>query len=627
MPPARAYRNRITYPNKFLDLGSTYLPQDIKELISLCRSFYYGSPIIRNIVDKLSEYPISDIILKTDDNVMNGEDLKKRYNKILDEKINLRKILLEVGLNYNVNGNIIVSLNQDFKRQLKCNVCENLNDGDTVETFKIKLVNKKIIYTGTCPKCGATHAVFEIKDVPLTGADAINLIFWNPLEVDVEYNPWNGKKKFLYNVPRSTRSRLLTGTSQKDKYFLLTIPKIYIDAIEKNKAIELDVYHFGTPELAQDKKGLNVPVVVSVLKDYWYYQTMRRAQEAVLGEHVVPFRTIFPQPIGAADPFTMMRMDKWKGVIKEQVDLWKRDPNHIMISPLPLGSQSVGGDAKYLLLTNELRLIEENIINGFGAPTELIKGGISYSGSSISLRILENHFLSFRRDLELLLNTFILPKISKIIGLPPVEARFSRLRMGDDQQFKQLMFQLVQAGYFSLETYLDEMGFDADHEKRVLEKEAEWFNRVKEVRGRGDAEAQAAALIITSRAQVKAQEAAMQENALIQVKQQQAAQQGGVAPNITELANTFLSLKNDQEKKSFIKQLKASYGPEVFQQLVQYLQAYSEQEPDPEKAEEAKDKVDKSDKKVESSPNGTAKARKEMETNDRTRASKKTANS
>ena len=387
------YRNRITYPNKFLDLGSTFFPVDVKELIRLCRLFYYQFPTLRNIVDKMSEYPISDLILKVPEESDDKQELKKEYEQILNENIKIKQVLLEAGINYFVNGSVIMSLNQDFKRWFVCGACQQTIDGEKFEQFKVKYVNKKIVITGDCPLCKAKGAVLDITDVAIKNAEALNIIFWSPLELEVDYNPWNGKKKFLYNIPRSIKNRLLCINGKKDKNFLLEIPKIYIDAIETNQSIVLDVFHFGTPELAQDKRGLNMPVVVSVLKDIWYYQTMRKAQESILGEHIVPFRSLFPQPTGTLDPFTMMRMDKWRSFVKEEVERWKRDPNHMMITPVPVGTTSVGGDAKFLMVTNELRLVEENIIQGFGAPLELIKGGVSWSGSSISLRILENRFL------------------------------------------------------------------------------------------------------------------------------------------------------------------------------------------------------------------------------------------
>lgn len=619
----KAYKNRMTYPNKFLDLSSTYFPVDIKELISLCRLFYYSSPIIRNIVSKMSEYPISDLIMKVEENADKTKDVENIYNDLLYTHLKIRTVLLEAGLNYMVSGNNIISINQDFKRSFICSNCGATTDGMKFKEFKVRQVpisstKKKIQILGHCPRCGV-QAPLEIKDTPITDLTAVNIIFWNPLEVSVEYNEWTGKKRFLYTIPKKTRNRLLTALGSKDRDFVLTIPALYIEAIEEEQAIELDAYHFGTPELAQDKRGLNVPVIVSVLKDYWYYISARRAQEAIFAEHAVPFRSIFPQSVPGMDPFTMMRLDKWKGAVKEQIELWKKDPNHIMVTPVPVGSTSVGGDARYLLLTNELRFVEESIINGFGAPIELIKGGVSWSGTAISLRVLENHFLSFRKDLELLLNTFILPKVAKILKIPLATVRFSRLRMGDDQQFKQMLFQLVQSGFFSLQTFLNELGFDAANEKETVLKEAQWFNSLKNIQGEGAAKSQSMQQIILARGTVKAQEASMQETAYVRYKQQAAAAQGSVGSDIPSLANQFLNLATEEERRQFLLQLQVQpNGKERSTQLAEYLKVYSTQEPPEEKIKTPEEGTGK----VEVPPAG--KSRKIAETEDRVRASKVT---
>lgn len=618
----KQYRNRLSYPNKFLSLGDTHLPQDIKELIKLCRIFYYSNPLIRNIVDKMAEYPVSDLILSIGSDTNRADDVKQKTEDILNINLNIKRKLLEFGINYFVNGSVIVSMNLDFKRNFKCNSCNTIFDPEESADFKVKSLKKKILIVGHCPRCNSTSAVLEVHDIYKKNADSLNIILWNPLELEVEYNQWNGKKTFMYTPPPSMKARLLTSTKKKDKKFLLTLPKIYFEAIEKEQSIELDAYHLGTPELAQDKTGFNIPVVVSVLKDVWYYQTLRRAQESILSEHVVPFRSVFPQPQGQLDPFTMMRMDKWKSFISEQIDLWKKDHNHMMISPIPVGSANIGGDAKFLMMTNELRLIEENIISGFGAPLELVKGGVSWSGTSVSLRILENHFLSFRKDLEIMLNTFILPKISKLLDMPAATVKFSRLRMSDDQQFKTLLLQLVQAGYLSLETLLEEIGFNAAEEKLRTEKEASWFNGIKEVRGLGEAELQGKQQQILGKYQVRTQESQMIEQALVQMRQTNAGQGKGVNPDIQELAVNFMNISSNKDRKQFLQEVQDKYGQEVLTQLVEYLQEYSKQERDPESAEKAKDKVNKQpDNKVESPP--TNKSRPTAKTEERVKANRR----
>lgn len=56
------------YPNPFFDLANNYIPKNIKTLFSYCRTFFYTNAFIRNVVSKLTEYPITEILVdaKTD---------------------------------------------------------------------------------------------------------------------------------------------------------------------------------------------------------------------------------------------------------------------------------------------------------------------------------------------------------------------------------------------------------------------------------------------------------------------------------------------------------------------------------------------------------------------------------
>jgi len=222
------------------------------------------------------------------------------------------------------------------------------------------------------------------------------------------------------------------------------------------------------------------------------------------------------------------------------------------------------------------------------------------------------------------MNTFILPKISKLLKLPKTTAKFTRLRMADDQQFKQLMFQLVEAGFLSLDTLLEETGFDPVEEKEKIKTESDWFNVVKEARGVAEALTQGKQSVVISKYQVKAQEAAMLEQALIQTRQDNAANGHGISPQIAALAEQFLNIGSNEEKQGFLEQVMQEHGPEILTQLVKYLKNYSKQEIDPEKADEAKDKVDKKPKKkVNNSPAG--KSKKPERSEERVKAGRKNA--
>ena len=94
---------------------------------------------------------------------------------------------------------------------------------------------------------------------------------------------------------------------------------------------------------------------------------MKKAQESLLLEHVVPLRMIFPGPStgGNEQPFGSYNLQNWKKKIDSELQLWKRDHNYIPILPMNVGFQQVGGTAKALILHQEFRLF----LKLSGSPT------------------------------------------------------------------------------------------------------------------------------------------------------------------------------------------------------------------------------------------------------------------
>jgi hypothetical protein len=261
--------------------------------------------------------------------------------------------------------------------------------------------------------------------------------------------------------------------------------------------------------------GWGKPILLSALADIWYMQTLRRGNEAIAAEHIVPFRTLFPAPTGAIDPFSQMNLRTWRSKLETDILKWKQDPNHIGIFPIPIGSQNIGGDAKILLVTAELKFLEETIINSLGVPIEFIKGGATWTGSSISLRIVENHFLTYRGQLEDFVNNFIIRKAVELIKYPSVSVHFKRLRMADDTETKRLILELAATNKISLSRVLEEFGISFEEEKENIKQSKEFEIQLAMDSAMKEAEAAGKAQEIAAKYQVRAQQAMMDEQARI----------------------------------------------------------------------------------------------------------------
>ena len=154
-----------------------------------------------------------------------------------------------------------------------------------------------------------------------------------------------------------------------------------------------------------------------------------------------------------------------------------------------------------------------------GVPLEMSFGGMSWSGSSVSLRMLENHFLIYRRLLLRFVN-WLKGKLRIYLTLPDVEIGFTEFKMADDIQRKQMVLQLNAAQKISDRTLLTESGFDMDIEKDNIKREVIERSKVTAAQMKGQAEAQGEAGVIQAKSQAQAQEAAFKANQQWQEKVQ-----------------------------------------------------------------------------------------------------------
>ena len=261
----------LKYPDPFFDLSRNFLPSNIKKLFKWCRTFFYTNEFIRNVITKLTEYPITDIIFSNEiDN-----ETEQSYRKFFDKNIKLKKMLIEIGLDYYTYGNSFISAQIKFKRSLKCGHCKEENPIENV-SFKYK----KSQFLGICPSCKKEDVVFIPKDIYLKNVDGLVFTRWSPENIDIVYNHITGESRYYYNIPTELKKGIIRGNVD----IVATMPLEFLDAAEQNKKIKLDnnnLYHFKRPTLAEDDMGWGKPVILPALKKLYYMQTLLRANEAI----------------------------------------------------------------------------------------------------------------------------------------------------------------------------------------------------------------------------------------------------------------------------------------------------------------------------------------------------------
>lgn len=447
------FHGALRYPSPFFDIGHTYLPTSIQHMLRWCRYYFLVNPLINAVTYKMAEYPITPIIFEEED-----AGVREKWEKIEQEK-KLRSFRVEVGLDYYCYGICLVSLHFPFIKHLICTNCKT-----EIPANKAPYKFRNLKYHLSCDKCG-TAGEAKVKDVYIRNLKGINLIRWNPEHVKIEHNEITGHSDYFYDMPQSIKNDILMGK----RHIVETIPDIYIQSLRESKSIKFNsdnIFALKRPTIAQKDMGWGMPLILPVLKDTYYLQILRKAQEAIAQQHIVPLRILFPQAGGAtSDPYSTTDLGMWKKRIEAEVSKWRADPNYIPILPIPVGHEVIGGEGKALMLHQEMRAWSEQIVAGMHVPIEFVFGGLQYSGSNVSMRMLENQFSGYQQASYQLINDFVLGRIADYMGWPRPKIRFKRFKMADDLQRSALLFQMNQGMKISDTTLLDDMDYDLVQEE------------------------------------------------------------------------------------------------------------------------------------------------------------------
>ncbi len=466
-------RSGVRYPSPFFDIGHTYLPPSLKSLLRWCRYYYLVNPLINSVIHKMSEYPITEIVIDERDS-----DIKNKWDSLLGGVLRFRPFQIEVGLDYYTYGMCVVTIHFPFDKFLICRNC-----GFKEKAAKVNYRWRNLDYIVDCTKCMHSGPA-KVQDFYKRDVNGIRLMRWNPEYVNVDPAFAGADPVYTFELPLQVRNDVILGK----KSVLDTIPDTFIEAMKRNKYVRFaddNVFIFKRPIISQKDSGWGMPLIFPVLKDTFYLQVLRKAQEAIAQEHIVPLRVLFPQAgSSTSDPYTTISLDSWKSRIEGEIAKWKYDQNYIPILPLPIGNETIGGDGRALMLHQEMDAWSKQIVAGMGVPQEFVFGGMQYSGSNVSMRMLETMFLGYRTDHDLMLNHFAIKRIAHFMGWPTVKAHMRRFKMADDLQRSAFFFQLNQAQKISDQTLLQEVDFDPTTEearkKIELDKQLE-FNRKMQV--------------------------------------------------------------------------------------------------------------------------------------------------
>ena len=500
-------RGSIRYDSPFLDMTSTFIPRTIKGILKFIAAYVVSDGLLSQCIAKMSEYPITNLIYKDDDpSSLKDDETVKKWKNILETSMGIMRSLKQAGMDYHAYGNSIISVNYPFKRMLTCPKCRKKYTSDGLRVrfesfqFKAKCANPTCNYEG----------VMEAVDVNTKEISKLGIVHWDILYMDIKYNSITGDHFYYYTIPSDLQFAVRRGDMDIINGTRLEI----IKAVERRKQLKLmadNVFHLKRPApqyIVPGERGWGIPSVMPVLKDVFHTKVLKKGNEMIAFDHIVPLRILFPQGTGDVSPHATINLSDWRSKIEQEIRRWRSDPNYISIVPIPLGMQNFSGDARLLMITPEIKATEDTIITGMGIIPEIIRGGASWSGSNVSLRVVENSFLNHRTDIHSMIN-FIVKNVSSFMSIPKISIKMADFKMADDLEKKKLMIQLASSNgsdaLISKVSVMRELDLNPDDEYKNIQEDLKKRLELKVQEAEGQAEANGAASIIQALYQADAQ--------------------------------------------------------------------------------------------------------------------------
>ena len=473
-------RGENYFPDPFCDYASTVMPETMMEAHRWCEYIMNNNGVYKSAVKRVLSYFITEVEVG-DENT--GDDEKSKYEKFLNEVLQIKKVLFDVGMNFITYGNAFVSLVVPFHRYLYCPRCYTEHPLRVVATYapfqfrwegyEFKAHCQAKNSDGT--PCGY-HGPWKHIDRRTTNENDIRVKIWSPKEIEIKYDEFSGSRQYIWKIPESYKRKVREG----HLHYLEHANWEVIECIKSGRNLEFlpDVlYHmFEEPLAGHDTGGWGISPILANFRQAWYVQVLHRYNEAIAMDYVMPFRVITPDgtrsaSVEAGDPVLGVNMGGFMGRVRAMLRQRRRNPTEWFTLPFPVRYQVLGGEAKQLAPFDLMDQGVSLLLNNIGVPAEMYKGSLAVRSAAPTLRLFECQHTHLVHGLNTFL-TKLCRQIADALGWEPVKAKLVSPTVIDDIQNQMAKLQLMMGKQISQTTGLKSMGLDfKDEQRRILEEE------------------------------------------------------------------------------------------------------------------------------------------------------------
>jgi hypothetical protein len=477
------------YPNPFCDIASEFVPRDLNMVFEWCEYIYLTHGTYRSASRRVVRYFLTELVLEGA-----SDDEREKYEDFLNNKLKLMRVLSDVGDDYMVYGNCFLSIYFPFDRYL---ICPNCHTTYHVKTIDYKFNAAKGIFTGKCD-CSDKPVEFKREDRRSPDKERVQIIRWNPKQIRIRVHPVSHKTEYYLEIDPQLTRRICEG----EKFYIDEMPWSMLSCIidsTKGKSLPMfkfkpdAIYHLHDATLAGIPiRGWAIPPIMPNFRLAYYIQLLRRYDEAIALDFIVPFRVLYPsaQPgPGGFDPLQTMSMSNFIGYMQNMVDRKRKNIADIQVAPFPIGYQMIGGEAKELAPKEQIAQALDELLNAIGYPAELYKGTLTIQAFPVALRLFEKTWGVLVDGMNDFI-AWLLKSLARHFMWGEVTGALRSVTLADDIERKALALQAAAGQDISKSTAYRNMNIDyLEEQKRVVEEQEEIQKLQQEAAERAQAQA------------------------------------------------------------------------------------------------------------------------------------------
>ena len=446
-------------------------PITIRDALYWCEYVALANQTLAAALRKLVAFFVTEVEVSG-----TGRDEQKKIKDYLYNVLNIENVLNIIGLDYLVYGNVFITIWQPTYKVVTCRSCgfhtpfyNYALDPANNYSYKNHEIHLK------CCKCGY-QGVWDAAELLNRNQDALSILRWNVHDMQIAYDLFTNRREFIYKIPGEYRAVIESGSALA----IDSTPKEFIEAVKSNQEFRFakdKIIHLYEPALGGLRVyGWGLSPIIHNFRQTFYIEVLRRANQEICMDYIIPLRIISPEPRSSApefgDPNLVSNLSSVNSSLSSIISSWRKDATGWYACPFPIRYQVLGAEGQRIIPEPILRQANMDLISSLGLPVEFYTGSLSNQAAPVALRLLEGTWTSLSR----ILNTFLrslASTLSRTYSWDKFDLKLQRPSMADDINKQMAKLQLAMAGVISQTTGLQSVGLSQEEEldKKVEETE------------------------------------------------------------------------------------------------------------------------------------------------------------